>query len=146
MTEPTQVITAAEVEAEVHTLHVVFQQWFRGELDSLTRVEDALADDFLFISTSGAVVPRAALMAGIEAAAGSRSAPAEFSIEVADVSVAWRHSDVVAATYKEIQHVDGHTTSRQSSVTFAVDSSAPAGLRWLSVHETWLEPPPSPEG
>ncbi len=132
-------ITVEMVETEIGVLHTEFERWFWGQSTSLARVEDALADDFLFIGTSGRIVPRVDLMDGIRASAGSREGPDDFAIDVTDVRIAWRRGRLLSATYREVQRLASNTTTRQSSVVFEVDSTAPAGLHWLSVHETWLE-------
>lgn len=133
---------AADVAAEIQALHTEFEQWFYGRSESLARVEDALAHDFMFVATTGSVIPRATLMDGIRAGRGSHSGPDSFSIDVADVKIGWRRGDLISATYQEIQHFPAFTTSRRSTAVFAVDPTASGGLRWLSVHETWIEPPP----
>ncbi len=135
-------ITPAMIEDEIRTLHVEFERWFWGRSTSLERVENALADEFLFIGTNGRVVPRHDLMEGIRAAAGSYEGPESFAIEVAEVKVVWHRGRLVSASYLEIHRDASNTTTRQSSVVFEVDSTAPDGLRWMSVHETWLELPP----
>lgn len=127
------------VADEVEALHAEFERWFHGTADSLDRVERALAHDFLFVAPSGAVVPRAELLAGLLDARGARP----LSIRIENVEVKWQRGDVVAATYEEWQSQAGHTIGRQSSVVMERDDAAPGKFRWLSVHETWLVPPPA---
>ena len=49
---------------EIEELHVEFERWFRGEIDSLDRVEQALADDFTMVPPGGVTVARPDLIMG----------------------------------------------------------------------------------
>ena len=44
----------------------------------------------------------------------------------------------MTARYEEWQQADADPVGRISTVVFARDVSQPHGLRWLTVHETWL--------
>ncbi|MEL7206926.1 MAG: DUF4440 domain-containing protein [Actinomycetota bacterium] len=129
------------VAAEIVALHVEFDRWFDGESPSLERVERTLAADFLFVAPSGAVLVRDAVLAGLADArrTGSRH------IRIEHPTVRWRRGEVITATYEEWQSLpgDGGETARLSTVVMEADLDAPAGLRWLAVHETWLHPPPT---
>lgn len=50
------------------------------------------------------------------------------------------HSDAATLTarYEEWQEADGVERGRVSTVVFGRDESLPYGLRWRTVHETWL--------
>jgi len=128
------------VADEIKVLHLEFERWFHGQSGSLKRVEQALADDFLFVAPNGSVVPRADLLAGLRDGHGAHS----FSIEIENVGVRWQRGDLVAATYEEWHIHDDQTTTRRSSVVMERDDGAPGGWRWVSVHETWITPPAAP--
>lgn len=124
---------------EVARLHDAFEDWFGGASRSLQSIDDALASDFTFISPRGDLVNRADLLAGLRSAHGSRS----IRIRTENTAVLWRSGDVVMACYQEWHDHDDYTTTRQASVLFALDTTAPGGLRWQHVHETWVTPPPN---
>ncbi|RMD60098.1 MAG: DUF4440 domain-containing protein, partial [Planctomycetota bacterium] len=53
----------------------------------------------------------------------------------------WRSQEALLAQYEEWQRFEGRTTVRLSTVLFVRDDTAPGRLRWVRVHETWIEPP-----
>ncbi len=122
------------VTAEVAALHVEFQQWMCGEPGSLDRVDQVLADDFHFVGPQGIAIVRADLLSGLHAARGGRLV----SIRTQNVAVVWQRGPIVGASYEEWQQTSEQTTARISSVVFEVADALPGGLRWLSVHETFL--------
>jgi len=135
-------IDEALVAAEIHALHHEFEQWFHGRSSTLDRVDRVLADVFCFVSPGGQVVARGPLMDGLRSARGS----GEFTISIDGVAVAWVRGDLVAATYREHHHHQSYATTRQSTAVLEAAPDLPGGLRWLSVHETWLKAPPPPPG
>lgn len=130
---------ASLVEAEVHDLHELFEAWFRGSATNLDRVEAILDAEFSFISPRGDVVSREDLLAGLRQAGGSRS----IRIRTGDIKLLWHREGVVLAAYKEWHDHADYSTARQTSALFSLDETAPGGLRWLHVHETWIDPPPT---
>lgn len=126
------------VEREVVDLHVEFERWFDGTSPSLDRVDASLAPEFLFVGTSGSIVPRSDVLGFLRSA--RKQQPVAIRIE--NVQLAWQRGDLVCATYEEWQTRDSLSTARRSSCVLEVDDAAPGGLRWLSVHETWIDAPP----
>ncbi|MEM1313872.1 MAG: hypothetical protein AAGI51_04910, partial [Pseudomonadota bacterium] len=53
---------------------------------------------------------------------------------------ACRHviGDVAVVTYEEWHRLEGETSARLSTVLHRDAPSAPGGVQWLHVHETWL--------
>lgn len=127
-----------QVRAEIIELHVEFERWFRGESDSPARIEASIPEEFTFITPQGDVVDGVTLRKNMRAGRGAR----QLRIRIENVVVRWSEGDVVIATYEEWHDHDDYTTARQSTVVFAVDDSAPGGLLWRHVHETWKIPPP----
>ena len=127
------------VTAEVEALHVEFERWFGGQSDDFERIETSMADDFTFVSPSGDIIERRELLAGLRASHDSRQVP----IRIENVAVRWSSDSEVLATYEEWQDHSGHTSARQSTVLFTEDETAPGGLLWRHVHETWKVPPPT---
>lgn len=136
-------MTAADlrelVTHEIVALHVEFEQWFRGDLENLNRVDVVLAEDFLFVSPRGDVVDRSAVLDGLRSGRGSR----ELQIRVENPTVRWHSGDVIVATYEEWHVHPDYTTSRLSTAVLTLDETAPGGLVWRHVHETWMTPPPT---
>lgn len=127
------------VAREIVALHVEFEQWFRGDLENLNRVRAVLADDFTFVSPQGTIVQLADLLAGLEESRGSR----EIGIRIENPIVHWRTSGAILATYQEWHDHSEYQTTRQTTALFTIDDSAPGGLMWRHVHETWITPPPT---
>jgi len=129
----------ALVVAELATVHGVFERWLRGAADSLDRVEAALAHAFTIVSPRGTVLTREDLLHGLADARGSR----RIRIRVENPRVRWTGGAAVLATYEEWHDHEGYSTARQSTALFTRDGSAPGGVRWQHVHETWITPPPT---
>ncbi len=129
----------ARVAAEIQALHVQFEQWFAGSIDDFERIRSSMADDFTFISPRGDIVEPAALLGGLLASHGSM----HIRIRIENVVVRWSSDSSVLATYEEWQDHPDYTAVRQSTVLFTEDESAPGGLLWRHVHETWKTPPPA---
>ncbi len=128
-----------QVTDEVVALHVDFERWFAGSLPTLERVEAVLGDEFFFVGPTGTAVDRTGVLGFIGAAKGAQ----QVSIRIENVAIRWHRGDLVGASYEEWQterSAGGSetTTGRLSSAVFEVEPSLPGGLRWLSVHETWL--------
>jgi len=125
-------------EREVRELHVFFERWFRGELpdEAFVRVAGALAEDFELISPRGARDDRDSILGAIRGARGGRSRA--FSIAVEAFEVRWQSGDACLVTYEEHQRDDDAVTARLSSALFRRANDAPAGVRWVHLHETWL--------
>lgn len=122
------------VAAEIAALHVEFQQWMCGEPGSLDRVDQVLADDFHFVGPQGIAIARADLLAGLYAARSGRP----ITIRTENATVNWQRGPIVSASYEEWQQTVEQTTARLSTVVFEIAETLPGGLRWLSVHETFL--------
>jgi len=63
--------------------------------------------------------------------------------EITIEAMTLRHlaGDFVIVTYHEVQMLPAGTTRRLSSAAFAPDADAPRGVKWLHLHECWLENP-----
>lgn len=126
------------VAAEIAALHVEFEGWMRGTLESLERVAASFAPDFTFVSPQGDTVDGADILAGLEDAHGAR----QLRIEIKNTVVRHVRGDTIVATYEEWHTHEEYETARQSTAVLSRDESAPGGFRWHHVHETWKLPPP----
>jgi hypothetical protein len=123
---------------EVVALHEFFVGWFRGELaeSAFASCEDAFAADFRMVTPEGAVHEREAIVARLRAARGRL--PPDFSVDVIDPNPFWSAGDAVLLEYVERQYRDGRTTRRRSTALFTSEPSAPRGVYWRHLQETWI--------
>ncbi len=126
---------------EVIELHDFFQAWLTAALpetdDAFARFAGTAAPGFTLISPDGRQLDRATVTAWIREAYGSRPGS---RLWTTDHAIRYEDDRCVLATYLEWQTRDGVTTCRISSALFVADGSAPNGLLWQHVHESWLSP------
>jgi hypothetical protein len=119
---------------EIKELHDHFQKFFRGEVDSLDRVEAVLAAEFRIVDPRGEEHDRQSTLAGIGA---GHARNGSLVIDTEDHRLILRTDDVVVASYVERQVVDETVTRRLSTAVFQLDAAAPNGVVLIRVHETW---------
>lgn len=124
---------------EVVELHDFFVAWLRGDAPAgdFSRGEAAIGKDFRMISPDGKIEESAAVLAWIKGAHGSRPSP--FSIAVLDLRTIWAGERAVLLEYTEQQYRDGQTTRRRSTALFLANATAPNGVEWRHLQETWME-------
>jgi hypothetical protein len=125
-------------QREIVALHDFFQAWYRGTADDrdFRQFEAALADDFVIVVPDARILQREAI---IEAVRGQRASDPGIVVEIRNVHAHRSDSDSAVFTYEEWQMRTGEPPrGLLSTVVFALDPNARAGLRWLHVHETWL--------
>jgi hypothetical protein len=129
---------AEQAWREVVALHAFFEAWLRAgsALTDLSECEGALGPDFRMIGPNGAAEERAAVLSWIKVARGSR--PADFAISVLDPLTVWANENAVLLEYTEQQYRDGETTRRRSTALFLASPSAPRGVEWRHLQETWI--------
>lgn len=126
---------------EIVELHKFFERWLGGcaadgpEDATMARLERVLGPAFTIVTPSGQILEREALLSGLAAARGSRPG---LRIEIEEPTLIAETPSQTIARYTEVQHADGATTRRISSVVFERTTGAPNGLRWLHLQETWL--------
>lgn len=125
---------------EVEEFHQFFQDWFTGVLPrtpkAFARFSDQLADDFEIITPRGDRIAKPALVTGLEQAHGKL--PATMKIWIRHCRVRPLGNGLWLATYEEWQNKGGEERGRLSSAVFREHATAPNGMLWLHVHETWL--------
>ena len=86
------------------------------------------------------VVRRDDLVRNLEAAHGSyaKNDPI-FAIRIENIQTRRIWNDHALMSYEEWQDLPGGITARQSSVVLTQAPRTPHGLRWLHLHETWIE-------
>ena len=125
---------------EIEELHAFFVAWFTGAIPqtvtNFTRFTGVIASDFALISPGGALLERAALVAWIQNAYGSR---AGFKIWIENFHLRRQLDGAAVVTYEEWQETADGVTARLSTAVFLADAHTPNGVRWLHVHETWMD-------
>jgi hypothetical protein len=126
------VIERSAFENEVRGLHAFFERWFAGTAEpaELERL-DVLDDSFRMVGPDGRLQTIDEIRSAIADAHGRRP----MCIEIRNV---WVHPFAPVGMYEEWQTTDGEVTGRSSSAVMVNDRSAPNGLRWIHLHETWL--------
>jgi hypothetical protein len=130
------VTSAPGWEREIHELHDFFEAWMAGREADLTRFSSVLAPGFTMVGPRGAVGDREQTIAQVEVARGRTPS---LSIAIEDPVLRDDSGDRVIATYVEVHRFDGGGTARRSTVVFSRDGSAPNGVIWEHVHETFLD-------
>ncbi len=121
---------------EIIEMHAFFEAWFQGRTDSTERMESVLATEFTIVGPDGAEVDRAGT---IESVTGGQGASPDLVISTSDHRLLHESGETVVASYVET-HVSGdHPRRRSSTVVFERSETAPNGLMWVRVHETWLD-------
>ncbi|MBB3929515.1 hypothetical protein GGR25_000534 [Kaistia hirudinis] len=136
----THPLVAAAIR-EIEASHDFFVRWFLGTADE---AEFALwlrttHPAFRLTTPGGAMLGNAAIVAWIGAARGSMTT--RFEIAVEDIEPIHVGEDAVLLIYVERQYRDGRITRRQSMAFFLKEDSAPRGVVWRHLQETWLQAP-----
>ncbi len=122
--------------AEIIELHDFFQAYFLGQEGSLDRVEAALHPGFSIVGPGGAVSDRAATL---EMLRQGHAHTESLVITTLDHALLHQSEELLIASYIERHQLTAGANDRLSTVVFAIDPAGPNGVRWVRVHETWLE-------
>ena len=126
---------------EVQELHVFFERWYCGELpdtdEGFSRMTSAIADDFRATGPGGGHSGKPDITRMVRSGHG-RGQGSDFCIEIRNASPCPLEKNVCAVTYEEWQFSDGRWTARSSSAVFRHQPSAPLGVEWVLLHESWL--------
>ena len=132
---------------EIVELHDFFVDWFVADerpAPDFARFADAMAADVTMIPPEGEILQRAAIIEHVSSARGTVAA--DFSIRIEDIWPAWENGDAILVCYVEVQWRNGGSSRRRSSVLLSKNSSAPLGVEWRHLHETWLQMPDTAQG
>ena len=126
---------------EVHGLHQFFEDWFCGRVEdsdqAFQRCVAALDPGFVLINPDGDCTSRDDLLDRLRAAHGQYR-DTYFRIRIDQLAARNVADDVCLVTYQEWQETDGFWTARWSTALLREEPSAPNGLAWMHVHETWM--------
>ena len=127
---------------EIVELHRFFVEWYdatRAEGPDFERFEKAMGEQFHMIVPDGRLLDRAAVCSYVRA--NRRSCNGDFSIVVDQLQPAFESRDAIVVAYVEEQSRAGTASRRQASALFTRSSSAPNGVEWQHLQETWLQMP-----
>lgn len=122
---------------EIVELHDFFEAYFLGALaiDAMDRLHAALASDFTIVGPDGRISTRAQTDAAI---VQGHAHTQDLSISITDAELLSDDGGTIVARYVENHALAAGSNHRLSTVVFVPDDAAPNGLRWKTVHETWL--------
>ncbi len=121
---------------EIVELHDFFEAWFLGTADDHQRVEAALADDFTMVGPTGVSSDRDEV---VQAIVDGRAHTDSLTIEIHEPELVFETEDLLIAEYIETHVLRDWSNHRRSTVVFRQDADGPNGLRWLRVHESWID-------
>jgi hypothetical protein len=128
--------------AEIIDFHRFFVAWYDAATADTTdfgRCEQVFGQGFHMIPPTGRVFERDATIELIRSNRASFNG--DFSIKIEDIRSGWEAADMIVVTYIEAQVKGGKSSRRQASALFTSSSSAPNGVEWRHLHETWLQMP-----
>ena len=128
---------------EVLDLHRFFEGWFAGRLaasdDTFARFSSVLAPHFELVSPDGRASSREEIISRLRTAHGLHATDAGLRIRIERFRVHHEAGDLGLVTYEEWQTIGGRDRGRHSCALFEAEERGPNGVRWVFVHETWLE-------
>jgi len=132
----------SRASAEVVDLHRFFVDWFdkeRCDKTDFSRFESVMGQGFSMVVPSGQQFNRNAVLGLVRASRATFDG--DFVVSIEDIRSGWQTDDLIVLTYVEAQQRAGKQSRRRSSAFFTVNSSAPNGVEWRHLHETWLQVP-----
>ncbi len=120
---------------EIDELHRFFEAYFLGTESSIERAEAVFAPEFSFVGASGTESDRDNTLQMIR---DGHAHTSNLTITTSDHRLVLQTADVIVATYIEHHQLSEGINHRLSTVVFVPDPTAPNGLLWKHVHETWI--------
>lgn len=131
-----------KASTEVLDFHRFFEAWYdtaTADGTDFGRCERTFGEAFHMIPPTGRMFDRAETIELIRA--NRASFRGDFTIEISDIRASFETEDTIVLTYIEAQSRAGKHSRRQASALFTASSSAPNGVEWQHLHETWLQMP-----
>ena len=133
------------IAKEIIDLHIFFEDWFRGNCNGTNRVFkkrllSRMDIDFYMISPNGESFYGEQYWPEMRKAHGSNP---KFQISLRNFTRKLQIGrKTFVANYEEWQKNAKNSkpanNGRVSTAVFVADSSAPNGVKWVHIHETWL--------
>ena len=92
------------------------------------------------VAPSGARLQRSDVIGWLWGAHGVKGKQAPFSIVIAEPELLLLRSPLVSLRYVEEQAAGSAVTRRRSTALFEGLADGKQGVRWLALHETWINP------
>lgn len=128
------------VTVEILDFHRFFVAWYDAATAGSTdfdRCERVFGPGFHMLPPTGKIFDR---LQAIDLIRANRATfNGDFFIEIIDIVPIWQEAGAIAVTYVEKQERAGVKTSRRASALFTESSSAPNGVEWRHLHETWMQ-------
>ena len=131
-----------KASAEVLAFHRFFEAWYDAATADgvdFDRCNRTFGPAFQMIPPSGRIFNRTETIELIRA--NRASFRGDFTIEISDIRASFETEGIIVLTYVEAQWRAGKHSRRQASALFTASSSAPDGVEWQHLHETWLQVP-----
>lgn len=127
-------------QREIVTLHEFFVDWYDGALpeSAFARMEEAMAADLEMVSPGSGRLDRQAVLDHVRGGY-DRDEPADFEIDIRNVSLIEATAEGAMVQYEEWQRIDGEWEGRVSVALLRENEEAPEGLTWAYVQSTMLE-------
>lgn len=125
--------------AEVVAFHAAIERWFADPAadDAVFQpIAAALSHEFSMTTPEGRQIAEPLVVDMLREAKGRRGP--DFRIRIERVRLVAETADLVAVVYEEHQEIAGERTRRHATALFRPAPSAPNGVQWLRVHETWM--------
>lgn len=119
---------------EVVELHKGLIALYTGRSRDFSRCEAAFLPNLEMVTTEGQFVSRTQVLQGLKGA----TARADLDITIHDIHPIREDAQSVLLRYIEVQYRDGETTRRQSIALFETKDSAPLGVAWRYLQESWI--------
>jgi hypothetical protein len=126
------------VEKEIVDLHEFFEGWFSGRLtgNEISVLDDVIHDDFMLITPHADQINKSNL---IEIINSNHGKTIDQKIWVENIQIRSTYNGVILATYTECQMKNEVETCRISSALFKKDDIARNKIKWIHLHETFIE-------
>jgi hypothetical protein len=125
---------------EILDFHRFFVAWYDKATAAETgfaRCEAAFGDGFRMTPPTGRTFVRTETIDLIRA--NRASFDRDFAIEIDAIERIWESGEAILVTYIERQNRRGQKTARRATALFTENPSAPHGVAWRHLQETWLQ-------
>lgn len=132
----------AKASAEIVEFHRFFVAWYNEATAADTdfsRCERVFAEGFHMIPPSGAIFGRTQTVELLRS--NKAKFDGEFAISIEDIRARWQAGDAILVTYIEFQQRGTEASRRLATALFTESPSAPCGVQWQHLQETWLQMP-----
>lgn len=127
-------------QREIETIHEFFVDWYDGTVpeSAFERVERAMAPDLEMVSPDAGRLDRQAVLEAVRNGY-DRDEPADFEIDVRNVSLLEATDEYGLVQYEEWQRIEGEWEGRISIALLRQDPEGPEGVVWSYIQSTMLD-------